>query len=457
MPKRSEDAELLARFIRVKDEAAFEQIVRKYENLVWNICCRILHNRHDAEDAFQQTFLLLALKARRIRKPNSLSSWLYGVAFRNASSIRRQRQRDMLPYESMADESLTEDVLEYVARKNENELVSAEIMLMKEKLKTPLLMFYFMGDSTAQIAETLGTTISAVEGRLRQARLALRSQLRLRGVDFDTTCAALVVPVIAMSPALTAATINKVATASISSIAGTITSYLTGLNQTGAKLMLTKIALSFSILCVASMGVIQQDGAGDGEPQVTQLQSGEQAEATVGIKFVRDEDETISPEVLRQLSEDWSITWTGKAVIELIADDGTSVFYSYDPSENLESDDKELSNSNDSDQDNQMSLSAMGLSGFAVEKLSQLSEGNYRVDSNFPPSTSPQDVKEVAPNKTKRLLSDLPYVHRLLKAATLPRRHVSVLVKTKLSTIFPQRNEPLPAEKPVPPASAGDK
>ena len=79
----------------------------------------------------------------------------------------------------MADESLTDDVLEYVARKNENELVSAEIMLMKEKHKTPLLMFYFMGDSTAQIAETLGTTISAVESRLRQARRALRSHCLL--------------------------------------------------------------------------------------------------------------------------------------------------------------------------------------------------------------------------------------------------------------------------------------
>ena len=309
MPKRSEDAKLLAQFIRANDEAAFEQIVRKYESLVWNICCRVLHSRHDAEDAFQQTFLLLALKARRIRKPNSLSSWLYGVAFRTASSIRRQRQRDMLPYESMADESLTEDVLEYVARKNENELVSAEIMLMKEKLKTPLLMFYFMGDSTAQIAETLGTTISAVEGRLRQARHALRSQLRLRGVDFDTTCAALVVPIIAIGPALTAATINKVATASFSSIAGTITSYLTGLNQTGAKLMLSKLAISFSILCVTSLGVLLQEGDRGGGPQVTQVQNGEQAEVrTVGIKFVQDEDEP--PQLATKLLP-WNFIWNG--------------------------------------------------------------------------------------------------------------------------------------------------
>ena len=401
----------MARFIRAGDEAAFEQIVRKYENLVWNICCRVLHSRHDAEDAFQQTFLLLALKARRIRKPNSLSSWLYGVAFRTASSIRRQRQRDMLPYETMADESLTDDVLEYVARKNENELVSAEIMLMKEKHKTPLLMFYFMGDSTAQIAETLGTTISAVEGRLRQARRALRSQLRLRGVDFDTTCAALVVPVIAMSPALTAATINKVATASVSGIAGTITSYLTGLNQTGAKLMLTKLVISLSILSVTSLGVMHHGGIQENGPQVTQLQNDEQGEArTVGIKFVQDEDESqISPVLLEQLTKELKVTWAGRADVELISDDGTSVSYSYfSHPENPESQDKELPN--DSDHDSQAGVAAIGLSGLAAEKL--------MLQANQPVFEFQREIIE----QPRSLLPKIPYVDRLIKNVGIDSR-----------------------------------
>ena len=173
MPKRSEDSILLAKFVSENDQDAFAQIVRKYESLVWNVCCRVLHNRHDAEDAFQQTFLLLASKARRIRKPRSLSSWLYGVAFRVASSIRRQRQRDMLPYETSVDPRLADNVLEYVARKNENELVSAEIMLMKEKHKRPLLMFYFMGDSTAQILPTRW------ESPFRQSKAACARRVRL--------------------------------------------------------------------------------------------------------------------------------------------------------------------------------------------------------------------------------------------------------------------------------------
>ncbi len=293
VPKRSEACILLTKFVNERDAQAFARIVHKYEDLVWNICCRVLHNRHDAEDAFQSTFLLLASKAHRIRKPKSLSSWLYGVAFRTASSIRRRRQRDMLPYETSVDPGLAEDVLQFVARKNENELVSAEIMLMKDKHKTPLLMFYFQGESTSQIAETLGISVSAVEGRLRQARRALRSQLRLRGIDFDQTCAALVVPVLALSPSLSAATISNAVTASVSGVAGTVYGFLTGLNQTGAKLMLTKIAVSFSLVCMATMGVLQHsDSSDEAGALITCIEGSDAFEAgTVPIKFVQNDDE----------------------------------------------------------------------------------------------------------------------------------------------------------------------
>ena len=344
MPKRSEDSILLAKFVSENDQDAFAQIVRKYESLVWNVCCRVLHNRHDAEDAFQQTFLLLASKARRIRKPRSLSSWLYGVAFRVASSIRRQRQRDMLPYETSVDPRLTDNVLEYVARKNENELVSAEIMLMKEKHKRPLLMFYFMGDSTAQIADTLGITVSAVEGRLRQARQALRSQLILRGIDFETTFAALLLPVLSLSPSLTVATTNKIAAASMSGFAGIIHSYLTGYNQTGAKLMLSKIAVSFSIACIAAAGIMHHSAISQEDGKVvTEVQNAKANHSEPTVRLVKANDKkkisdwfNISDQLYdltTHLQFDWK-TWTFFSRDKPVDEDAYRVVVPY--SENLD-------------------------------------------------------------------------------------------------------------------------
>src|SRR5438132_2231082 len=85
------DEELLARYTRARDEAAFGALIERYGGLVLGVARRQLADCHQAEDVFQATFLALARSAGRLSGQATLANWLYTVALRQA---RKTRGRD---------------------------------------------------------------------------------------------------------------------------------------------------------------------------------------------------------------------------------------------------------------------------------------------------------------------------------------------------------------------------
>src|SRR5262249_41463683 len=97
------DGQLLEDYISRRDEAVLAALVRRHGPMVWGACRRVLRNYHDAEDAFQATFLVLVRKAASIVPRELVANWLYGVAHRTAlkaralAAGRKERERQVTP------------------------------------------------------------------------------------------------------------------------------------------------------------------------------------------------------------------------------------------------------------------------------------------------------------------------------------------------------------------------
>src|SRR5262245_53590280 len=179
------DAELLRRFAGVRDESAFELLVWRHERLVWGVCRRVLRDAHTAEDAFQATFLALALKAGSISKREAVASWLYQVAYRTALRARAcavQRAAREVQGVDLAGAPGPDDPTAAAAARELSPLLEREIGRLREKYRAPVVLCYLEGKTYAEAARLLGWSPGTVSTRLTHARALLRSRLAGRGL-----------------------------------------------------------------------------------------------------------------------------------------------------------------------------------------------------------------------------------------------------------------------------------
>jgi RNA polymerase sigma factor (sigma-70 family) len=177
------DATLLERFVRERDEAAFELLVWRHQRQVLGVCYGVLGRHHDAEDAFQATFLALARKASSIARRPALGPWLRRVAYRVALRASARRARRLTDEQQAAREAhVSAEPSVGVMRADLERLLHEEMDRIAEKYRVPLVLCYLEGHTNEQVARRLGCPAGTIATRLARGRKLLRSRLARRGI-----------------------------------------------------------------------------------------------------------------------------------------------------------------------------------------------------------------------------------------------------------------------------------
>jgi RNA polymerase sigma factor (sigma-70 family) len=173
------NADALSAFVTRRDAAAFEGIVRRHGPMVMGVCRRILRDPHDAEDAFQAVFLVLARRASSVRNPHLLGNWLFGIAVRTARHLRRQRAR-----------TRTEHAGDVVANQSEapsdegielRSILDEEISRLPRRYAEPIVLCYLDGHGREETARLLKRPVGTIATFLSRGKDLLRQRLGRRG------------------------------------------------------------------------------------------------------------------------------------------------------------------------------------------------------------------------------------------------------------------------------------
>jgi RNA polymerase sigma factor (sigma-70 family) len=177
----STDGELLTRFVSSRDEAALNALVRRHASMVWGVCRRLLHCHHDAEDAFQATFLVFLRKARVVPR-HAVANWLYGVARQTAVRLRataakrrlREAQRADMPEPAAAEPDRHWNDLQ--------PLLDQELSRLPDRYRAVVVLCDLEGKTRKEAARQLDLPEGTVGSRLARARVLLAKRLTQRGV-----------------------------------------------------------------------------------------------------------------------------------------------------------------------------------------------------------------------------------------------------------------------------------
>jgi len=181
---KADDLSLINRF-KAGDISAFEEILLRHQDKIYNLCRRMLGNSHDAEDAAQDVFLKAYQNLNRFKPESSLHTWLFRIAVNTCIDYKRKpffeslfktsTEGDVFVIDRPADSPSPDRLYE---SKQIDDAIQLALSRLSAKLRVVIVLKEIEGLPYDKIAEVLDVSIGTVKSRISRAREELKEFLK---------------------------------------------------------------------------------------------------------------------------------------------------------------------------------------------------------------------------------------------------------------------------------------
>lgn len=188
------DLELVAK-IKCGDDLAFQEIMGRYTQKVYNLAMRLTRNVEDTEEVLQDVFVTVYKKINSFEGKSQFSSWLYRVTANTAfMKLRRRKNTESVSFEevsgdvkeNLVGQAPDETSIDYMSTKHElRSLLESSIQRLPSEYRNIFILRDVDGLSNEEVGEMLSLTVPAVKSRLHRARLILRKRLARYYEDYS--------------------------------------------------------------------------------------------------------------------------------------------------------------------------------------------------------------------------------------------------------------------------------
>ncbi|NYB72999.1 sigma-70 family RNA polymerase sigma factor [Sedimentibacter hydroxybenzoicus DSM 7310] len=173
---------------RQGDVDAFEELIKDYKKIAYNIALRVLRNVEDAEDASQEALIKVFKNIQNFNMQSTFKVWMYRIVVNTCIDFKRKKNLNVVSidetidlggsvqiHREIADDSNNPDIL--IEKHFDNKLINDAVNKLEDDYKTIIILRDIQGFSYSEISEILTCNMGTVKSRLNRARKNLKEIL----------------------------------------------------------------------------------------------------------------------------------------------------------------------------------------------------------------------------------------------------------------------------------------